>query len=232
MNYEHNKKYFSATLFSKLAIVCWALTGMGALVLFLRVFELWYIFGIGGVIACVLGFVFSSYSMKDNEYDEICQSVSDGFKPEFIEYIKSYINRGNAHSRNVDDIDNSCLSFSSSYLYGDGVLVKCGSDKKIRTSKYSVTGCYLGKKALIVGYVDQSLISDDGQKDISAIEYANATKAEAYRPETLSELADYCLVRICRDDGTVFEFIKANDAELDKLVELINTRIAQAKATE
>ncbi len=230
MNYEHNKKYFSATLFSKLAVLCWCLTAVGAVVLFLRIFSLWYIFGILGVISCVLGFVFSSYSMKDSEYDEICQTVSEGFKPEFIEYVKSYINRGNAHNRNVEEIDNSCLSFSSSYIYGEGMLVKCGSDKKIRTSKYSVTGCYLGKKALIVGYVDKSLISDEGHKDISAFEYVNMTKAEAYRPETLSELADYCTVKICQTDGTAFEFIKANDAELDKLVELINTRIAQTKS--
>ncbi len=230
MNYEHNKKYFSATLFSKLAIVCWVLTGIGALVLFLRVFELWYICGGIGVVACVLGFVFSSYSMKDKEYDEICDNLAEDFKKEFISYVGDCINKNNAHSHSIDSVDNTKVSFSSSFLYGDDVQIKCGSDTRFRTSEYAITGCYFATNELLVGFYSQSLTTDKSTKYMRSYRFKDIASAEAYKPETLSELADYRYVRLSMTDGTQNEFIKTDDAELDKLISLINIRISQANA--
>lgn len=232
MNYEHNKKYFSATLFSKLAIVCWVITAIGAVVLFLRVFELWYICGIGGVIACVLGFVFSSYSMKDREYDEICEGVFETFKKDFTEYISGHINKGNAHNRSVDTVDETKVSLSSCFLYGEGVEVKRGSDTRLRTSEYAVTGCYFAPDALLVGYKMCSLVKDKNESFMQAYRYADIEKADTYRPDSLSELAEYRAVRLKMRDGSMHEFLKTDDAELDKLVSLTNTRVAQADAAE
>jgi len=227
MNYKHNLKYFTGTTLSKLAIVCWIFTAIGAGVLFLRVWALYFIGGAIGVISCVLGFVFVSYSMRDSEYDEICNEQYELFKEKFITDATEAVNRCNLHNKVVASINHDEISFSSNFLFTDTALSKEGSDDKFRTSEMAFTAVLAEKSSLIIAAKTFSLVQDRIQESFNTYSYKAISAASVYAPDDISPLAEYKYIKLDLTNGETVLTVKANDAELDKLVELINTKISQ-----
>lgn len=229
-DYKRNARYFTGATMSKLATVCWIVAIACAVVLFLRlrVPFLYWIAGSIALIAVIAGFVFSSHSVSDREYEGICSGLEAAFCKRFPEFVNAELNKNNGRGKAPVAMDEEKIRYSRSFLYDSETPFLVGQDKCRRTGKLSFAAYYLEKNRVFVGYEMRGLVAEAHEEVFGVYPFERIESIEAFRPEGLSPLAEYCRVRIkLKAKETPVEFWRANDAELDELLSVVRSRLTE-----
>ncbi len=226
MNYKRNTRYFTAALLGRLATVCWVTAAVCVAVVFLRLG--WWLYLLGGTlafIAVICGFFFSSYSVKDSEYDSLCKSLELAFHARFTEFVSGQLNKNNGRGKAPIVVDEEKVAYSRSFLYDQNTPFRVGQDGRRRSGKYSMTACLFGKQTLFLGYEVHGLTAELHEEIFGAYPFSEIEDITSERPETLHPLAEYKRVQLrLKGRPTPVEFWKADDAELDALLQGVRAR--------
>lgn len=228
LNYKRNARYFTGATMGRLATICWIVAIVGAVLVFLKLRIPFLRWGAGtlALIAVICGFVFSSHSVSDSEYEGTCGGLNKEFRTRLTEFINEELNKNNGRGKAPVAVDQEKIRYSSSFLYGGETLMRVGQDGRRRTGKLSFTAYYLDKTRLFVGYEMFGLVSEAHEEVFGVYPFENIESIEAFRPEGLSPLADYSRVSIkLKGKKTPVEFWRANDAELDELLANVRSHL-------
>lgn len=228
MNYKRNERYFSGATMGWLSTICWIVAIVCAVLVFLRLRIPYLRWAAGSValIAVICGFVFSSHSVSDKEYEGSCNVLDKAFRTRFTDFVNGELNRNNGRGKAPVAVDEQKIRYSRSFLYDGETKMRVGQDDRRRTSKLSFAAYLFEKNKLFVGYELQGLIAEEHEEVFGVYPFENIESIESFRPEGLSELADYSRVRIkLKAKETPVEFWRANDAELDDLISTVQSHV-------
>lgn len=227
MNYKRNERYFTAAAMGKLATICWIAAVVGVVVVFLRISWITYLLG-GSIalLAVIAGFVLTSYSVRDSEYDTLCRSFFTAFRKRYLEYVVGQMNKNNTRSKAPVTVDEDKVRFSQAFLYGQ-TMHRVGQDGKKRTGKYSMSAYLLDRQTLFIGYEMHNLLAE-GQEELFGAYPLESIASISSAPVEDNALAGYRIITIClKTQPAPVSFPHANDAELDELITSVNNRIRQ-----
>lgn len=235
MDYKRNERYFSGETMARLSIYCWILAVVCVVLVFLRL-RIPYLYWIAGGVALLSvigGFVFSSHSVSDKEYDSVCNGLEKAFRTRFVEFVSTELNRNNGRGKAPVAVDEEKIRYSRSFLYEGDLRLRVAQDGSRRTDKFSMAAYLIDKHAVFIGYEMHGLVTEAHEEVFGMYAYEEIEQIESFRPEGTNELAEYGRVRIkLKAKKTPIEFWRANDAELDELVTAVRNRLTNESAED
>lgn len=233
MDYKRNTRYFTGATMGKLSTICWIVAIACAVLLFLRIWWVYWLAGMVGLTSVICAIVFSTHSVSDSEYDGTCNGLNKAFRTRLTEFINAELNKNNGRGKAPVAVDEEKIRYSHSFLYGNDTLMRVGQDGRRRTGRLSFTAYYLDKTRLFVGYEMFGLVSEAHEETFGVYPFESIESIEAFRPEGLSPLADYSRVSIkLKEKKTPIEFWRANDAELDDLLASVRSHLTSEPTEE
>lgn len=226
MNYKRNERYFTGATMGKLSTICWIVAIVCAVLLFLKIWWLYWISGVIGLTAVICGFFFSSHSVSDSEFESVCNGLSKAFRTSFTEFVSTELNRNNGRGKAPVAVDEEKIRYSRNFLYDGSPFIRVGQDDRRRTGTLTFAAYLLEKNRVFVGYELHGLVKEAKEEILGAYPFESIESIEAFRPEGLTDLADYKRVRIkLKGKKTPIEFWRADDAELDELVSVVRSHL-------
>ena len=226
MDYKRNTRYFTGETMGRLSTICWVVAVACAVLLFLRIWWLYWISGMIGLAAVICAIVFSTRSVSDSEYEGVCNNLDKAFRTRFTDFINAELNKNNGRGKAPVSVDEEKIRFSRSFLYDGETLLRVGQDDRRRTGKLSFAAYLTERNRLFLGYEMHGLVTEAHEEIFGVYLFENIEAIEAFKPEGLSPLAEYSRVSIkLKGKETPIEFWRANDAELDELVATVRSRM-------
>lgn len=226
MDYKRNARYFTGAMMGKLSTICWIVAVACAVLLFLRIWWLYWISGLVGLTAVICAIVFSTRSVSDSEYEGTCNGLDKAFRTRMADFINAELNKNNGRGKAPVAVNEEKIRYSRSFLYDGETMLRVGQDDRRRTGKLSFAAYLLEKNRVFIGYEMHGLVTEAHEEVFGVYTFESISSIEAFRPENLSPLAEYVRVRIQRKASeTPIEFWRANDAELDELLSAVRSRL-------
>ena len=226
MDYKRNARYFTGEAMGRLSTICWIVAVACAVLLFMRIWWLYWISGMIGLAAVICAIVFSTRSVSDSEYESVCNGLNKAFRTRLTDFINAELNKNNGRGKAPVAVDEEKIRYSRSFLYDGETMLRVGQDDRRRTGKLSFTAYLLEKNRVFIGYEMHGLVAEAHEELFGVYLFENIESIEAFKPEGLSPLADYSRVRIkLKAKETPIEFWRANDAELDELIAAVRSRL-------
>ena len=223
MDANRIKKYFSQkppTVITVIAVVLIAL-GVCFLVLLNGMLDA---LSIGLLFIGALLFVFTSLQIKDSELGEAAKIVLAKFREAF-EYEFIYQNTRKLHQAELQGLHHKEPVYESSYLAeGEGLLMRRGSDSKLRTSVYHCVGILMEENYICFGTQNFSLIGGEESKpNLMRADYSELSRVELGK--TFPEMRLVCMTVYGVDGDVLMSCQMRADAQTDDLVADINAKI-------
>lgn len=233
LDHKRNTRYFTGATMGRLSTICWIVAIACAVLLFLRIWWVYWLAGVVGLTSVICAIVFSTHSVSDSEYEGTCSGLNKAFRTRLTEFINAELNKNNGRGKAPVAVDEEKIRYSRSFLYGNDTLMRVGQDGRRRTGKLSFAAYYLDKTRLFVGYEMFGLVSEAHEEVFGVYPFESIESIEAFRPEGLSPLADYSRVSIkLKEKKTPIEFWRANDAELDELLANVRSHLTSEPAQD
>ena len=187
----------------------------------------WFLYWVGLsmplILVGVVILILLNMQTKDSEVDALCSKLENDFRKSFEERFENSKNREYV-------AQNAAPLYTTTYLAdGYGILTRCGSDGRIRTSSCQCVGILLGSTEVKFGQQTFSLIGGDTYAPIFSSfafsELSEVVLRESVSPHTV-------IMEVCDILGEiVFQAQISNDAESELTVQNINARIRRTKST-
>ena len=225
MNYKRNTKYFTSPWMGKAAALCWVLTAIGVVVVFLRIS--WITYSLGGTIAIgsvLAGIILNSISVSDKEYDELCTGLTKAFREKFSEYVYTKLNAGNGRNKAPVAVDEDKIALARMFHYDDSTLSRIGQDGRRRSGKLLLAAGYLDKTAVYLATESHGITAEHHEESFGTYPFAEIASVDI--KESGIPYADYvlCTLTLKNKPAPVTLCLSA-DAETEKLLNTVKNKI-------
>jgi len=225
MNYKRNTKYFTSPWMGKAATLCWVLTAIGVVVVFLRIS--WVTYSLGGTVAIgsvVAGIILNSISIGDKEYDEICMGLKKKFREKFTEYVYAKLNAANGRGKAPIAVDEDKVALAHAFYYGFAILSRVGQDGRRRSARLLLGACYLDKTAVYIATETHGITEELREDSFGTYPYAEIASIDVTESEIpYAEYVQYT-IRLKHKPDPVTLFL-SSDAETEKIMNTVKSKI-------
>lgn len=225
MNYKRNTKYFTSPWMGKAATLCWVLTAIGVIVVFLRIS--WVTYSLGGTIAIgsvLAGIILNSVSIGDKEYDEICTGLTKAFRNRFSEYVYTKLNAANGRGKAPVAVDEDKIALAHAFYYDGTTLSRVGQDGRRRSGRLLLCACYLDKTAVYIATEAHGITAELHAESFGAYPYAEIASVDVRETDIpYAEYAQYTITLKNRPEPVTLYL--STDAETEKLMNTVRTKI-------
>lgn len=225
MDYKRNSRYFTSPWLGKIAAICWPVTAVGMVVVFLRIS--WVTYTLGGMIALaalLCGIILSSISVNDKEYDTTCAGLKKAFTERFTEYVYQKLNVQNVRGKAPVAVDTEKVAVAQTFLYDASVLSRVGQDGRRRSNRLILCACYLDKTAVYIGYEQHGLTAPFEEESVGTYPYAEIESVETEAPD--SPYAEYVRLTIrLKSKPEPVTLYMATDAEMEQMLNTVRARM-------
>ena len=223
MDANRIQKYFSQKPKTLWTIIAAALIAIG----FFFIVILPWSFDAPGMALIFVGaviFLLINLQIKDSELGEAAKIVLAKFREAF-EYEFIYQNTRKLHQAELQGIHHKEPVYESSYLAeGEGLLMRRGSDSKLRTSVYHCVGILMEENYICFGTQNFSLIGGEESKpNLMRADYSELSRVELGK--TFPEMRLVCMTVYGVDGDVLMSCQMRADAQTDDLVADINAKI-------
>lgn len=234
MNFKANLKYFKQKKVSTIDII---LTVIGIAFIFAGIVLVvmggyMTLFGIVAmIVGVVLPVIVFSGKIKDIDVDDSVKVEVEYFKERFDDtFLPTGTHREQVHTENLKK--RCTYLYLSTYCFDrDDLLVKKGTDNKIRSSLFCMNNIYLFAEKIAFGKCLQSLISDEAEDTFVDAKYDELDRVELVpaNNDLYEGIAKYVYLRIIRRDGSVMiETPVIDNAQTDDYVDQLTSYIRKA----
>ncbi len=225
MNYKRNTKYFTSPWMGKAATLCWILTAIGVVIVFLRIS--WITYSLGGTVAIgavLAGIILNSISIGDKDYDALCMGLGKTFRERFTEYVYSKLNAGNGRGKAPVAVDEDKIALSHAYYYDDATLSRMGQDGRRRSGRLLLCACYLDKQAVYIATEQHGITAELHEESFGTYPYAEIESVTSQKTDI--PYAEYELYSIkLKNKPTPVTLYLSSDAETEKLMNTVRNKI-------
>lgn len=225
MNYKRNTKYFTSPWMGKVAVLCWVLTAIGVVIVFLRIS--WITYSLGGAVAIgavLAGIILNSISIGDKEYDEICMGFKKKFRDRFTEYVSDKLNAANGRGKAPVAVDEDKVALSHAFCYGFAILSRVGQDGRRRSARLLLAACYLDKNAVYIATETNGITEELHEESFGTYPFAEIASVDVKESEIpYAEYAHYTLT--FKNKPEPVTLCLSTDAETEKIINTVRNKI-------
>lgn len=225
MNYKRNAKYFTSPWMGKAATLCWVLTAIGVVVVFLRIS--WVTYSLGGTVAIgsvLAGIILNSISIGDKEYDEICTGLTKAFREKFTEYVYTKLNAANGRGKSPIAVDDDKVALSRAFYYDEATLSRVGQDGRRRSGRLLLGACYLDKTAVYIATETHGITAELREDSFGTYPYAEIASVDITESEIpYAEYVQYSIT--LKNKPEPVTLFLSSDAETEKIMNTVKSRI-------
>lgn len=225
MNYKRNTKYFTSPWMGKAAALCWVLTAIGVIVVFLRIS--WITYSLGGTIAIgsvLAGIILNSISVSDKEYDELCAGFTKKFREKFSEYVYTKLNAGNGRNKAPVAVDEDKIALARMFHYDNSTLSRVGQDGRRRSGTLLLGACYLDKTAVYIATESHGITAEHHDESFGTYPFAEIASIEV--TESGIPYAEYVLYTLTfKNNPAPVTLFLSSDAETEKLMNTVKNKL-------
>ncbi len=225
MNYKRNTKYFTSPWMGKVAALCWVLTAIGVVIVFLRIS--WITYSLGGAVAIgavLAGIILNSISVSDKDYDELCMGLKKKFRERFLEYVYSKLNAANGRGKAPVAVDEDKIALAHAYYYDDATLSRMGQDGRRRSGRLLLAACYLDKTAVHIATEQHGITAEHHDELFGTFPFAEVASIDI--AECKIPYAEYVQYTIkLKNKPTPVTLFLSADAETEKVMNTVKSKI-------
>lgn len=225
MDCSKNLRYFTKPYLSTASVACFVIAAAGAVIAYFTHSYTAYIIGAAlAFLLCAAGFILSGISVSDKAFDAGTASLIESHRADFRAFAES-IGTDEAFGKHNVFIEENSVKTSECYLLDTGVLFrKCG-DGRLRSSRFSVCSFVLTDDHVILLCSTYGLTEDRHDDVRACIPFSDIESVSAREPEGFGGVSGYKIVTLKPAAGESIVFPKADDADLDELVNGIRHKL-------